>query len=91
MWLAQCSGKIGDAIELYCQKKEFSIHSFVTAVDRLTGLERKRQDSIAELMNTEQAYIDDMAVVHEVGTCVFLLFIRSNVLHTSFRTMHRSF
>ena len=39
----------------------------VTAVDRLSGIDRKRQDSIAELMNTEQAYIDDMSVVHEVS------------------------
>ncbi|KAK3925091.1 Intersectin-1 [Frankliniella fusca] len=40
--------------------------NFVTALDNLSGMERKRQDSITELMSTEQAYIDDMSIVHEV-------------------------
>jgi len=33
----------------------------------LRGTERKRQDSIDELIYTEQAYIDDMSVVHDVS------------------------
>ncbi|XP_034243922.1 intersectin-1 isoform X2 [Thrips palmi] len=36
------------------------------SMNLLSGVERKRQDSIAELIGTEQAYIDDMSIVHEV-------------------------
>ncbi|XP_069671614.1 intersectin-1 isoform X3 [Periplaneta americana] len=33
---------------------------------QLTGLEKKHQDAIMELITTEQAYIDDMIAVHDV-------------------------
>lgn len=45
----------------------------VTALNLLNGVERKRQDSIAELIGTEQAYIDDMSIVHEVKNTSFCL------------------
>jgi len=32
----------------------------------MSALERARQGSIAELIETEQSYINDMQVVHEV-------------------------
>jgi hypothetical protein len=34
---------------------------------KLTPAEKKRQGYIYELINTEQAYIDDMSIVHDVS------------------------
>lgn len=55
---------------------------FVTAVNLLTGVEKKRQDSIAELISTEQAYIDDMSIVHEVSSFALfnLTFVPCNLI-----------
>ena len=40
------------------------MNDFLTA--KLEPMERKRQEYIKELIATEQAYIEDMRLVHEV-------------------------
>lgn len=48
-------------------------------------MERKRQEHIKELIMTEQAYIEDMRLVHEVFLSVFFfefaLFTFARVIH----------
>lgn len=42
---------------------------------RLDPMERKRQEYIKELITTEQAYIEDMRLVHEVFFIMSYLWI----------------
>lgn len=44
-------------------------------MSRLEPSERKRQDYIKELIATEQAYIEDMRLVHEVHSIFYFQFV----------------
>ena len=41
---------------------------------KLNKEEQKRQDCIKELIVTEQAYIDDMTMIHDVRMFITILF-----------------
>lgn len=68
---------------IFCMKLKFSKMKLIFFADQevladilmthLNDTERKRQGYIKELISTEQAYIDDMKLVHEVRQILFSL------------------